>query len=167
MRELTQTSLNPGNCWQTCIACILELDPETLPSQVEHDMRRVMGPNGDWTWEGRGYGNVLGNYLRKHHGLAYVQLHYPEEIWSAVAVRPCLHMMTGRTERTAQNGSRHVVVGENGSIRWDPQPSRAGLLDEIEYGFLIPFPKMWEETWTRMREDCLCPACVSVAKLTP
>lgn len=153
MRQLTQTNLDPGNCWQTCIACILDLDPEVLPPQVDYDKRERDGDG--WKWVGPSYMGVLQRYLRKHHGLAYVELHQPPELWSILSVKPgVLHMLTGRTIRTATNGSRHVVVASAGKMVWDPHPSRAGLTDEIQPSFLVPLA-----TWDRTMVDCVCPAC--------
>lgn len=72
-----------------------------------------------------------------------------------------LHMITGRTVRTATNGSRHVVVARRGEIVWDPHPSRAGLLDDAddgqrEWSFLVPFPRSWE---LFTAHPCICPQC--------
>jgi len=161
VRLLTQTSLEPGNCWQTCIACILDLDPEQLPPQVDYD-KRAPTEDGGFRYVGPSYMGVLGRYLRKHHGLAYIEIHHPPEIWTALQIRDDRpHMMTGRTIRSATNGNqRHVVVAERGEMIWDPHPSRAGLTHDLQFAFLVPFPKSWEETWDRSNNDpCVCPAC--------
>lgn len=66
MKYFTQSQLAPhGNCWQTAIACILEVEPDTLPPQSEIDTwpHEVLGGWGM-------YSNCLQGYLRKHHGLA-------------------------------------------------------------------------------------------------
>lgn len=164
MRKLTQTSLDPGNCWQTCIACILDLDPEAPPPQVDYDKREPVEGVG-FCHIGPSYMSVLQRYLRKHHGLAYVEIHYPPEVYSALAIRDGLHMMTGRTVRSATNGNqRHVVVGIDGRMYWDPHPSRAGLTEDINNAFLIPFPKSWEASWNRDNNgDCVCRACATHA----
>lgn len=151
MIELTQTSLDPGNCWQTCVACILGIDPETMPSQAEHD--RPKGP---------GYNNPLQAYLREHHGLAYVELHAPWSELSAYLRCMGLHVLTGRTVRTASNGMRHCVVARDGVTIWDPHPSRAGLLDEIKPAFITPYPAEWKRH-EGLRLPCVCPACAGKA----
>jgi hypothetical protein len=145
MRELTQTVTGlSGNCWQTCVACLLDIDAEVMPAQTDLH-----------------YHNALNIYLRKHHGLAYVEMHQPEEFLAMLRIAdPGWHMLTGTTVRSASlNGSRHVVVARHGEMVWDPHPSRDGLLAEIQWAFLVPFPKRWEPTWARMPHSCECPAC--------
>lgn len=161
MRELTQTSLEPGNCWQTCIACILDLEPDGLPPQVDYDKTRLR-EDGTREWlPGPSYMSVLQAYLRTHHGLAYVEMHAPEELLALLDVPDALHMMTGRTVRSATNGNqRHVVVAERGVLRWDPHPSRAGLSHDIQWAFLVPFPKAWRDSAVH-QSACVCPSCAS------
>lgn len=166
MLKLTQTVTASkengfvGNCWQTCVACVLDLDPETLPDQSKYDWRREM-PDGTIE-RGPAYGSALRAYLRKHHDLAYLELHHPQEVYPLLRVaEPGWHFMTGRTIRSdAFGGLRHVVVGRYGKMVWDPHPSRAGLTSEIQWAFLVPFPREWED-WERRRnpEPCTCPAC--------
>lgn len=159
MREYTQTNLEPGNCWQTCVACILDVEPEELPPQEKYDLRKYH-PDGTWEWlPGKSYNNVLQNYLRTHHNLAYVEMHTPSELLESLLVRPhVFHMMTGRTVRTPVNKSRHVVVGRGGQMIWDPHPSRAGLTDEIKWSFLVPFPKEWGNSPIH-QDECVCRSC--------
>lgn len=162
MREFTQTVTATeangwtGNCWQTAVACLLEVEPSTLPPQGEYDWRR-QGPDGK-TEYGPSYSVPLGAYLRKHHELAYVECHGPEELLGLLRIaEPGWHLMTGRTVRSdAFFGMRHVVVGRHGKVAWDPHPSRAGLLEEVRWAFLVPFPKSWEPHYT---DPCVCQAC--------
>lgn len=161
MRALTQTSLHPaGNCWQTCVACIVDVDPEVMPPQAEYDWKKV-GPDGKAEY-GPSYFNALNRYLRRHHELTYIELHAPDEAFSLIrtATPDQLHMLTGRTARSdAQGGARHVVVARGGQMIWDPHPSRAGLLDEVRWAFLVPFPKAWKASWDREPWTCPCPQC--------
>lgn len=155
MIELTQTSLHPsGNCWQTCIACILELDPETLPPQKEYD--KVSTNEKGETVYGPMYNVALRAYLRKHHNLTYIEPHVPEEALQILKVEG-YHMITGKTVRSdAQNGVRHVVVAKDGKMVWDPHPSRAGLSEDLRWGLLIPWPKNWHYS---ADTPCECPGC--------
>lgn len=158
MRELTQTSLHPaGNCWQTAVACLLDLDPAVLPPQAEYDWRTTNEAGG--TLCGPSYHVALNAYLRDHHGMAYVELHLPEEVHQVLAVaEPGWHMLTGRTVRSdLQEGARHVVVARYGRMVWDPHPSRAGLLEGLKWGLLIPFPAAWRRNGM-CAEPCECPA---------
>jgi hypothetical protein len=159
MKELTQTSLHPaGNCWQTCVACILDLDLDVMPQQAEYDWRRK---KEDGTTEyGPSYHTALNAYLRTHHGLAYVEVTGPNELYACIQVASdAPHMITGRTIRSdAQDGARHVVVGRRGEMIWDPHPSRSGLTEEIRWAFLVPFPKQWQKSWG---SKCPCPTCMA------
>jgi hypothetical protein len=161
VRELTQTSLDPGNCWQTCIACMLDIDPAEMPPQVDYDKREPT-EGGGFRYVGPSYMGVLQAYLREHHGLAYVEMHHPAELLAQLSIRePGIHMMTGRTVRSASNGNlRHVVVARHGQVLWDPHPSRAGLTHDIQWAFLIPFPEGWDK---HHNADCVCPRCARSA----
>lgn len=178
MRELTQTVTASaangwaGNCWQTCIACLLDIDPEEMPPQAEYDLYTTNddGTRGPSVKEGpgaRSYHGALRAYLREHHDLAYCEVHLFDEAYAALLVNPAYrdgyHMMTGRTVRSdSMGGLRHVVVGRNGSMVWDPHPSRVGLLEEIRWAFLVPYPKWWRESDARPGskvDPCVCPKC--------
>lgn len=156
MKEFTQTELYPrGNCWQTAVACILEVDPNELPSQFN---AYVAKEDGSFSLH---YHNHLQAYLRKHHGLAYAELHQPQEVISKLSISG-YHIITGTTVRSADYGGiRHAVVGLDGKVAWDPHPSRAGLLDEIQWAVLAPFPKSWERGWGGDKNPCVCPKCKS------
>lgn len=168
MRELTQTHLHPGgNCWQTCMAMLLDVDPEELPSQ--HDIEQP-GPACDVSFRkpdqaGR-YTNPLQAYLEKHHGLCFwtVDTHgmhqrTPPDLL-ALLTPVGLHVMVGPTVRTAETGQFHAVVGEGGKLRWDPHPSRAGLLQTTRWEFLVPVSDESRASHRRMPWwRCICPAC--------
>ena len=156
MRELTQTAVGTvGNCWQTCIACILDLDPNTLPDQTLYDWRRP-GEDGK-TIYGPSYSNALNGYLRKHHGLAYTEI-YDFQFVALTIKEPGIHLLAGPTVRTADNGMQHVVVARHGEMIWDPHPSRVGLLKGERIGLLVPFPQQWERTHDEFCK-CQCPTC--------
>lgn len=160
MKFHTQTSLEPGNCFQTAVACLLDVEPEEVPDQLVNDAKRVTHPDGSATWEGPHYVTALNAYLRTHHGLAYMEVHYPIELFThAVQLRePGYHLMTGRTVRSPVNNSRHVVVGRFGELVWDPHPSRAGLIEDVNYAFLLPFPQSWKKI-PGTETPCVCPKC--------
>lgn len=156
MIELTQTSLYPrGNCWQTAVACVLDLPAEALPSQFDSYYEDV---DGSGVVRIRmNYNNPLQAYLNKHHGLAYVEFHQPQEALAQLAIHG-YHLITGTSVRSADyDGTRHVVVGKDGQVAWDPHPSRAGLLDEIRWAVLCSWPKLWNR---QASMDCVCPSCL-------
>lgn len=145
MIEHTQSDTATGNCWQTCVACILEVDPAALPAQVEIEADK------------RSYQNSLNVYLFKHHGLCYTVMY--DFMFPIVLLRePGWHMMEGPTVRTPNNGGReHVVVGRHGVMAWDPHPSRAGLTYALRWSFLVPPPARAVGYW--VDKSCECPAC--------
>lgn len=158
IRRYTQTNLDPGNCWQTCVACLLHVEPSELPAQELFDIET---PDADGRMQRNPpyYQNALQAYLRDHHNLAYAQMYHPNEVLQLLEVRaPGWHMMTGTTVRSATNGNkRHVVVARYGELAWDPHPSRAGLLGDVNWAFLVPFPDSWRKTMATLA--CVCPAC--------
>lgn len=161
MLKLTQTSLYPkGNCWQTAVACLLDIPAEQLPSQADSYYSKIDRDSGETTWH-MNYNNRLQAYLKKHHKLAYIELWQPQETLSQLRIVG-YHLMSGTTVRSAAyGGQRHIVVGYEGKVFWDPHPSQAGLLDEIRWAVLCPFPPSWE----RYQNDaCECPACVGEPK---
>jgi hypothetical protein len=171
VKYFTQSILAPhGNCWQTAVACLLGVEPDTLPPQSEIEA----WPNAALDGWG-GYSNCLQGYLRAHHNLCYITIR-EHEFTAVRAVRPEM-ILSGPTVRTAQARLRgekeldHAIVGVNGIQVWDPHPSRDGLLHVIEWGLLAAhIPRLWDEEHTARQErlrkhspayglvfDCLCP----------
>lgn len=156
-----------GNCWQTCVAMMLDVDPETMPAQAECDLCTTNddGTRGSRVERAPYYSDRLRAYLREHHSLSYVEIHCPQESLALLRVAdPGWHMMTGLTIRSANyGGMRHVVIGRYGEVAWDPHPSHAGLLDEIQWSFLVPYPKAWRkydaQRWAdgKQPDACRCP----------
>lgn len=153
MREYTQTDTTHGNCWQTAIACVLEVDPAELPCQVSIEVGK------------RSYNNALLWYLEKHHGLMYSELQ--DYQFPALDVRqPGWHVALGPTVRTAVHGKHHAVVAHRGTPVWDPHPTRAGLLEVQRWGILAPLPgRIAAEREARRAKypgewGCECPACL-------
>ena len=154
MRRLTQTNIETGNCWQTAIACILDLDPAAMPDQAA-----IEGKSSR-----RSFHNALLAYLELHHGLFYSELF--DYQFSALRVKePGYHLLLGPTERTPVNGQHHAVVGRYGQAIWDPHPSRAGLVAVERWGLLAPIPERLRairdegRAMGRSELECLCPNC--------
>lgn len=169
MIELTQTNLAPGNCFQTCVASVLDLDPSLLPAQENYD-RYVIKEDGarSYPHPHKRYDAAVNVYLQKHHGLGYLQLHVPTaSLLAVMGMRdPGWHFFAGNTVRTATTGCTHLVVARYGEIVWDPHPSRAGLLDDghRRLAMLIPWPESWTSVWGSSTGDmppCECPACLT------
>lgn len=136
-----------GNCWQTALECILDVPQGTLPDQV--DCERA----------GHSVHNALQAYLRKHHGLEFIQINewqmrVPMRVRSGV-----WHLISGKTIRTPKSGCHHAVVGRSGQQVWDVHPSRAGLSEVTGFDFLVPATGEWKVTFGPNKQDCICPAC--------
>lgn len=149
MQRLTQTK---PNCWQLCVAMLLDCDPETLPDQPS-----IAGRDRER------YAHVLRVYLRKHHGVTYAEV--PPSSFESVARQRIFHLMIGETVRTVENDAWHAIVGLGGQPYWDVHPSRAGLTQVFWYGLIIPIPDSWEDEWRRRESAsdpdmlCVCPIC--------
>ncbi len=155
MKQYTQSNTDPGNCWQTAVACILEVDPAELPDQVALE------------GAGKQYTNRLNAYLGQHHGLMYSELE--DYQWLGIMPRePGWHLIIGPTIRTTETHRiHHVVVGRFGEEFWDPHPSRAGLTEPRRWGILAALPNRIRDWRKEMLAkggewefDCVCPACV-------
>lgn len=101
-----------GDCWRTCIACLLEVPPNEVPHFLEtnHWWRDTQ----EWLRE-RGYG------LYEFGGLF-------EQV-SISGLVGCHHIITGGSPRDPAN-VRHSVIGLDEAVVWDPHPSRAGITGE-------------------------------------
>jgi hypothetical protein len=155
MKEFTQTDLDPGNCWQTAVACVLEVEPRALPSQTAVEA------------QGKAYQNALNAYLEHHHGMLYTEL----EDYQTLGVTlpdPGWHLLVGPTVRTTpERRIHHCVVGHHGAPAWDPHPSRAGLTEVRRWGILCPLHDRLRRWRKEMLEKspgdwdflCVCPTC--------
>ena len=174
MIRQTQSSLAPyGNCWQTAVACVLEVPAAELPAQneierfAEEERARLRAEGRDWpSWlSWLCYRNSLNRYLAQHHRLLYGEVRF---IYDAIEVTSFEghHVICGPSERTATNGGiDHCVVGRHGGVVWDPHPSRAGLTGVKEWGVLAPLPEDWEPSKMHAELPCLCPECGGLEQL--
>jgi len=150
MIEVTQTSHYPrGNCYAACIASIFHLDLSLLPALPESDEEvlakfPIVNPeyygvddsrNSFWhdmwaTWKRDNNlmsisirASLLGEYDRRNF---YV-----------------FHICNGPSPRDPEqekgrDGMKHSVVGFKGLVRFDPHPSRQGLLAIDSYELIVP-----------------------------
>jgi hypothetical protein len=160
MKPWTQSDTEHGNCWQTAVACILEVEAVRLPSQVLVES------------VGSSYWNAINSYLIDHHGLFYSELF--DYQFAGVRIHHAwyggYHLLIGPTIRTPVSGRNHVTVGRLGRVAWDPHPSRAGLTQVEKWGILgkaNPVTQVEKRQWFRRPGQthpdptmwCLCPTC--------
>lgn len=153
MHNLTQTE---PNCWQVCVAMLLDCAPNALPDQLKFPDHASCV-------------HALRVYLRKHCGdLTYVEV--GPALFPQIALRRVFHIIIGEAARPSTNGvdAWHAIVGFAGRPYWDVHPSRAGLAEVVKWGLIIPFgeaPREWREDWERREVAgeadmaCVCPAC--------
>jgi hypothetical protein len=161
MRELTQTVVGEnGNCWQTCIACVLDVDPVGMPDQST--IERVTGRDerGKFVRAGS-YHNPLAAYLRDHHALVAAHVYSPLHRAVRATTMGGLHLAYGETVRTPTLGTHHVVVARDGETVWDPHPSRDGLTKVTGWGVFAPWPDEWDLADNRRLNPCVCPRCAT------
>lgn len=162
MRYETQNNVDPGNCWQTAVACIFDLDPNELPPQVEL-------VEGKWKWVDR-WQNHLNAFLHKHHGLQYRALHETEisGLLRIYGHHPYgVYLWEGETVRTDSRRNEHVVVARGDKMIWDPHPSQAGLTKVKRWGIFCPpspdIKEHWDKLITGGDKDLTC-RCATCAK---
>jgi hypothetical protein len=121
MIELIQTKVGKphGNCFATCLACILEL------KEIPDISGGYEFANPDGTLDFR-YFEMINDFLRRW------DLYYFEVIANDVAKNMIKghHIIVGDGPR----GVKHAVVGWQGHIRYDPYPDGGGLLSHDIYG---------------------------------
>ncbi len=114
MQFLTQSNLDPGNCLQTCVACILDMPPADVPDQLLH-------PNP------LSYLLELREFLRRrlHMTITLVMpAHHLHAYPLAVREYILFGQMVGPFGGVCEE---HCVVGRSGDVFWDPYPGRPGL----------------------------------------
>jgi hypothetical protein len=125
MKPVTQTITGgKGNCFEACIASILECSIYDIPYLGIYD-------------EGVEWGKVLNKWLAKR-GLQYMEVTIPgvaEELWSYISTYHLLIAPTKQSEYVF-----HAVVAKNGKVVHDPHPGESELVREkgmVRLGFLI------------------------------
>lgn len=113
MKPVTQTILGEnGNCFEACLASILECDLGEIPYFGAYD-----------TNEGLAWGRAVNAWL-KGRGLQYLEVSPGSNfLWEYVDT---YHLLIGPTERSTT--IYHAVVAKSGKEVHDPHPDKVGLL---------------------------------------
>jgi len=143
MRELTQLHTQgagrtdghdengvPGDCFRTALASLLGCD---RPDDVPHFAAL---PQAEW------WGAVRDWLQRRGLDLVYVEIDQRAAVLDLWGPQGGLVLVGGPSPRGAFG---HVVVGRwDGSITWDPHPSRDGLAGVTElFVPVLPYGKDW------------------------
>ena len=113
-----------GDCWRTCIACLLNLQPEAVPHFMpEH-------------WEDSGTATrKMQEFLRS---MGYVLIDYAidgkleDVLISTGAINPGVYYMLGGTSR---NDVGHSVICCDDGIEWDPSLDDSGIVGPMSDGY--------------------------------
>jgi len=115
-----------GDCWRTCIACLLNVEPDTIPhfynkdcqdpQQAQHEMNRFLEASYgvkeiSIPFDGASLDAVQSNFKERNDNLYY--------------------MLTG----TSANGTNHCVICYNGEIIHDPALDNSGIVGPCDDGF--------------------------------
>lgn len=112
----TRFGKHRGNCFATCIACLLEVPVDSVPNFCENDNWREA--TNEW----------LAQY-----GLHYQDVTLPGDARDEAVRFWGYHVISGDGPR----GLRHSVVGYQGKMIHDPHPEGGGVSGDLEYGLLV------------------------------
>lgn len=112
-----------GDCYRTAIACLLEIEPASVPHFYDEGRgsKEVDSMVREWLWE-RGMDTLLLPYK------ADLQVG-PS---SVAALNPNIFYMLSGTSRT---GCNHVVICQNREIVWDPSLDDSGIVGPCDDGY--------------------------------
>lgn len=136
-----------GDCWPTCVEAILDLPLGTLQRWSKGE---------DW---GTFWYRAMA-YLYHHHSLCEqrVSVGLLGDRVSAWGY----HIISGPSPRANGDSTMwHAVVGLDGMLAHDPHPSRAGLVSDETWTFLVPVPDSWrtESVYYVAGLPCPCGVC--------
>lgn len=110
-----------GNCFATCIACILDLPVEDVPNFCGDNP----GENGEW--------HRATNRWLAPRGLRYIEFSYGDWVADNHGLPGCHVIVSGPGPR----GCDHATVWLDGKLTHDPHPSGDGLLEPKYVGFFV------------------------------
>ena len=125
MLPVKQTRLKEnGNCFEACIASLLNLKLEGVPDLLAYDQ-------GPWM-------EKLNEWLNIKYNLVYMEVHMPSnEVENFFLNKDFYHVIIGNTTRSPE--IKHAVIGRKGKMVYDPHPSNIGVIksDILYIGILV------------------------------
>ena len=123
MKPILQTVFGQlGNCFQACIASVLEIELSEVPNL--NPRKGVAQTEQD---------QILNDWLAPM-GLRYINIRLQEE-----KLKPILdgvyHLIEGGSPRSKNYA--HVVVGRSGEMIFDPHPDKTGVTGFPVYGIFV------------------------------
>ncbi len=115
MKEVNQrrykTEITRGDCFQCCVASLLDLEYEQVPDFI----------NAKDFWESC---ILFLDSLGKEIEVLPLQ----DEDYTDAINREGIYIVGGETIRTKENGVTHSVLYKDGKLLFDPHQSKAGLI---------------------------------------
>lgn len=118
-----------GDCYRTCVACFLEIEPQNIPAIINPDLSKYEDELNDW---------LIENHELCLIGFPFKKLNSHEdtmkmfEEFFAVNVRKDMpYIFVGNSPR----GICHAVIAENGKIIHDPHPNNGGITGPTDGDF--------------------------------
>lgn len=113
-----------GDCWRTCIACLLDLHPSEVPHFT------------DGSWNDSAATTAKTRAWLRSRGLGFVELAYSgdlEAVMASLAANaPGAYYLLGGNSRT---GCGHSVIACGSEIVWDPSQTDAGIVGPMDDGY--------------------------------
>lgn len=116
-----------GDCFRTAIACLLDIEPESVPHFCEN------GGNAE-----DGAFKNADEWLRERHGLCLAAVPMVGEIEVKDALkhagfwlRDCHYLLVGQSK----TGCNHNVICKNGKVVHDPAPTKPGIIGPCDDSF--------------------------------
>jgi len=117
-----------GDCWRTCVACILNVPPHTIP----HHYKEMWQGTVDIAQEVHKATNVL---LRERYGIQYVE--YPISCTLEELKTYCNHYYHDHHVMIGCNSIHggHSVIMRNDDYMWDPAIDNSGCVGPMKDGY--------------------------------
>jgi hypothetical protein len=114
-----------GDCWRTCIACLLDMAPADVPHFCDAE-----------AWNNSELANAAARRWLHARGFNFIQYAMQGELEavlrSVAACAPDQHYLLAGTSTT---GCGHSVIGFNDAVAWDPSIDDAGIVGPMSDGY--------------------------------
>ena len=146
MKFHTQTILHDpenglwGNCFQTALACVLDMEVEEVPHFYDQGNTSI-DPIQKWLLQ---------------FNLCLVTIgHAKDHDWFAESGLTEVVTISGGPSPRYDGKVDHCVVARGGRMLHDPHPSRDGVPEFTHHWFLAAVSPAWTKKWKEIRDSTL------------